>query len=146
MSLQDGLDGGSDRFHDECGVFAVFGHPEAANLAYLGLYALQHRGQESAGICSSDGVNVFTHKATGLVNEIFREAQLEELPGHMAIGHTRYSTAGDGGRQNAQPFYVECNKGALAVAHNGNLTNGHSLRYELERSRDRSFRRPATPK
>ena len=132
MSLQDGLDGGSDRFHDECGVFAVFGHPEAANLAYLGLYALQHRGQESAGICSSDGVNVFTHKATGLVNEIFREAQLEELPGHMAIGHTRYSTAGDGGRQNVQPFYVECNKGALAVAHNGNLTNGHSLRYELE--------------
>ncbi len=133
MSLQDGtIDSSSDSFHDECGVFAVFGHPEAANLTYLGLYALQHRGQESAGICSSNGASVFTHKATGLVNEIFGEAQLKELRGHMAIGHTRYSTAGDGGHLNAQPFYVECNKGALAVAHNGNLTNGHSLRYELE--------------
>ena len=132
MSLPSAPIDGGDRFHDECGVFAVFGHPEAANLAYLGLYALQHRGQESAGISSSDGVKVFTHKANGLVNEIFREAQLQGLPGHMAIGHTRYSTAGDGGRLNAQPFYVECNKGALAVAHNGNLTNGLSLRHELE--------------
>ena len=132
MSLPGGNINDGDRFREECGVFAVFGHPEAANLAYLGLYALQHRGQESAGICSSDGAQVFSHKAAGLVNEIFGESQLTELRGHMAIGHTRYSTAGEGGRLNAQPFYVECNKGPLAVAHNGNLTNGHSLRYELE--------------
>ena len=123
-----------DRFREECGVCAIFGHPEAANLAYLGLYALQHRGQESAGICSSDGETIRTRKAMGLVNEVFGEADLRELKGHMAIGHTRYSTAGDAGLLNAQPFYVECNKGALAVAHNGNLTNGHQLRHEIEMS------------
>jgi len=123
-----------DRFREECAVFAIFGHPEAANLTYLGLYALQHRGQESAGICSSDGETVHTRKAMGLVNEVFGEAELRELKGHMAIGHTRYSTAGDAGALNAQPFYVECNKGALAVAHNGNLTNGHALRHEIEAS------------
>ena len=123
-----------DRFREECGVCAIFGHPEAANLAYLALYALQHRGQESAGICASDGKTVETHKGMGLVNEIFGEAELRQLNGHMAIGHTRYSTAGDVSSLNAQPFYVECNKGSLAVAHNGNLTNGHSLRDELEMS------------
>ena len=123
-----------DRFREECGVCAIFGHPEAANLAYLALYALQHRGQESAGICSSNGVSVFTHKGMGLVNEVFSEADLQQLKGHMAIGHTRYSTAGDVNSLNAQPFYVECNKGALAVAHNGNLTNGHLLRHEIEMS------------
>ncbi len=135
MSLEgETTDDPQDRFHDECGVFAIFGHPEAANLTYLGLYALQHRGQESAGICSSNGEKVFTRKAMGLVNEIFGESQLKELSGHIAIGHTRYSTAGDSGRLNVQPFYVECNKGALAVAHNGNLTNGYALRRELELS------------
>ena len=133
-------DGGSvevdpeDRFREECGVFAIFGHPEAANLAYLGLYALQHRGQESAGICSSDGTAIHTRKGMGLVNEVFGEAELRQLKGHMAIGHTRYSTAGQATSLNAQPFYVECNKGALAVAHNGNLTNGHQLRDEIEMS------------
>ena len=121
-------------FREECGVCAIFGHPEAANLAYLALYALQHRGQESAGICSSDGKTVEAHKGMGLVNEVFGEAELRTLKGHMAIGHTRYSTAGDASRLNAQPFYVECNKGYLAVAHNGNLTNGHALRRELEAS------------
>lgn len=124
----------ADRFREECAVFAIFGHPEAANLAYLGLYALQHRGQESAGICSSDGETIHTLKGTGLVNEIFGEAELRQLRGSMAIGHTRYSTAGDIGSLNAQPFYVECNKGALAVAHNGNLTNGTALRHEIEAS------------
>ena len=124
----------NDRFREECGICAIFGHPEAANLAYLGLYALQHRGQESAGICASDGTTVRTRKGMGLVNEVFGEGELQHLKGHIAIGHTRYSTAGDAGLLNAQPFYVECNKGALAVAHNGNLTNGHLLRHEIEMS------------
>ena len=123
-----------DHFREECGIVAIFGHPEAANLAYLGLYALQHRGQESAGISSSNGTSITTRKGLGLVNEIFGETELERLKGHIAIGHTRYSTAGDDGSLNAQPFYVECNKGQLAVAHNGNLTNGHILRHEIERS------------
>ena len=123
-----------DHFHEECGICAIFGHPEAANLAYLGLYALQHRGQESAGICASNGKTVQTRKGMGLVSEIFGEDELRQLSGHMAIGHTRYSTAGDIGSRNAQPFYVECNKGALAVAHNGNLTNGHALRDAIEKS------------
>ena len=121
-----------DRFHDECGVFGVWGHPEAAKLAYLGLYALQHRGQESAGIVTSDGLRLHAHKAMGLVREVFTEDVIAKLPGHAAIGHTRYSTAGPSAGRNAQPFYVECNKGQLAVAHNGNLTNGLELRSELE--------------
>ncbi len=123
-----------DRFREECGICAIYGHPEAANLAYLGLYALQHRGQESAGICASDGTSVRIRKGMGRVSEIFGEAELRQLKGRMAIGHTRYSTAGDVNSLNAQPFYVECNKGALAVAHNGNLTNGHLLRREIEMS------------
>src|SRR5256884_9850919 len=83
-----------DHFHDECGVFGVFGHPEASNLAYLGLYALQHRGQESAGIVSSDGKELYVHRAMGEVEEIFQPSVLAQLPGSLAIGHTRYSTAG----------------------------------------------------
>lgn len=122
-----------DGFREECGVCAIFGHPEAANLAYLGLYALQHRGQESAGICSSDGHTVHTRKGLGLVGEVFGERELRELRGHMAIGHTRYSTAGDIGARNVQPFCVECNKGVLAIAHNGNLTNGFAMRQEIGR-------------
>jgi amidophosphoribosyltransferase len=124
----------ADRFHDECGVFAIYGHPEAANLAYLGLYALQHRGQESAGICSSDGSRLHCVKKKGLVAEIFTEPVLKQLPGHMAIGHTRYSTAGQSDELNAQPLFVECSKGQLAVAHNGNLTNAIDVRRELEMS------------
>ena len=121
-----------DKFHEECGVFAVYGHPEAANLAHLGLHALQHRGQESAGIASSDGKEIYCHKAMGHIADIFTAGVLNQLPGHMAIGHTRYSTAGDTALLNAQPFAVSCGKGKVAVAHNGNLTNAAELRRELE--------------
>src|SRR5579872_6080982 len=122
-----------DKFHDECGVFAIYGHPEAANLTYLGLYALQHRGQESAGIASSDGRHIHNHKSMGHVADIFTPEVLGGLPGELAIGHTRYSTAGDTVLLNAQPFSVACNKGRIAVAHNGNITNAGELRRELER-------------
>src|SRR5947209_8328218 len=122
-----------DKFHDECGVVAIYGNPEASNLAYLGLYALQHRGQESAGICSSDARHIHCHKSMGHVAEIFTPEVLGRLPGDHAIGHTRYSTAGDTAVLNAQPFSVACNKGKIAVAHNGNITNAGELRRELER-------------
>ncbi len=119
-------------FREECGVFAIYGHPEAAKLAYLGLHALQHRGQESAGICATDGRRLVCHKGMGLVADVFTEPVLEKLPGTAAIGHTRYSTAGSSALLNAQPFTVECNKGHIAVAHNGNLTNAIDLRRELD--------------
>ncbi len=122
-----------DKLHEECGVVAVYGHPEAANLAYLGLYALQHRGQESAGMCSTDGKEIFTVKEMGYVADIFTPEQLGKLRGHSAIGHTRYSTAGTTVLLNAQPFAVSCNKGLIAVAHNGNITNAAELRQDLER-------------
>src|SRR5271169_1418020 len=122
-----------DKFREECGVVAIYGHPEAAKLAYLGLYALQHRGQESAGICTSDGKEIYTHKSMGHVADIFTKPVLATLPGELAIGHTRYSTAGDTVLLNAQPFSVACNKGQIAVAHNGNITNAGELRRELER-------------
>ena len=121
-----------DHFHDECGVFGVFGHPEAANLAYLGLYALQHRGQESAGIVSSDGKELYVHRAMGEVEEIFQPSVLAQLPGSLAIGHTRYSTAGDKALLNAQPIMIDCNKGKVALGHNGNLTNAADWRRKLE--------------
>lgn len=121
-----------DKLHEECGVFAIYGHPEAANLAYLGLYALQHRGQESAGIASSDGRKIHSMRRMGHVADIFTPDVLNQLPGDLAIGHTRYSTAGDTVLQNAQPLSVTCNKGQVAVAHNGNLTNAIELRRELE--------------
>jgi amidophosphoribosyltransferase len=122
-----------DKFREECGVFAIFGHPEAANLTYLGLYALQHRGQESAGIATTDGREIYCHKAMGVVADIFQPHVIGSLPGELAIGHTRYSTAGDTVLLNAQPFSVACNKGRIAVAHNGNITNAAELRRELER-------------
>ena len=122
-----------DHFHDHCGVFGVFGHPEAANLAYLGLYALQHRGQESAGIVSSDGSDLHLHRAMGEVEEIFQQpGVLAKLPGFSAIGHTRYSTAGDKALLNAQPIVIDCNKGKVALGHNGNLTNAAEWRRRLE--------------
>ncbi|WP_321475767.1 amidophosphoribosyltransferase [uncultured Paludibaculum sp.] len=121
-----------DKLHEECGIIAVYGHPEAGNLAHLGLHALQHRGQESAGIATCDGKEIFCHKSMGHVAEIFTAGILNGLPGHSAIGHTRYSTAGDTAILNAQPFSVACNKGSIAVAHNGNLTNAAELRKELE--------------
>jgi amidophosphoribosyltransferase len=121
-----------DHFHDHCGVVGVFGHPEAAKLAYLGLYALQHRGQESAGITSADGGRLSLLKGMGLVQELFTSESLAQLPGHAAIGHTRYSTAGDSAALNAQPVVIDCNKGNLALAHNGNLTNAREWRRRLE--------------
>ena len=121
-----------DRFHDECGVFGVFGHEEASKLTYLGLYALQHRGQESAGIVSSDGTELHLHRAMGDVEEIFTPSVLAELPGDLAIGHTRYSTAGDKALLNAQPIMIDCNKGKVALGHNGNLTNAAEWRRKLE--------------
>ncbi|GAC1624464.1 MAG: amidophosphoribosyltransferase [Candidatus Acidiferrum sp.] len=121
-----------DHFHDECGVFGVFGHPEAANLTYLGLYALQHRGQESAGIVASDGHDLNLHRAMGDVEEIFQPGVLATLPGNLAIGHTRYSTAGDKALLNAQPIMIDCNKGKVALGHNGNLTNAAEWRRKLE--------------
>jgi len=121
-----------DRFHEECAIFAIYGHPEAAKLAYLGLYALQHRGQESAGICTSDGARVRCRKGMGAVADVFTEPIIADLVGDAAIGHTRYSTAGSSAYLNAQPFTVECNKGHISVAHNGNLTNAIELRRELD--------------
>jgi amidophosphoribosyltransferase len=121
-----------DKFHDECAVFAVHGHPEAANLAYLGLYAQQHRGQESAGISSAGKGYILTHKSMGHVADIFTPEVIGRLHGDHAIGHTRYSTAGDTVVLNAQPFSVDCNKGRIAVAHNGNITNATELRRQLE--------------
>ena len=123
----------TDKFHDECGVVAIFAHPEAEKLAYLGLHALQHRGQESAGMVTSDGLNLKPHKAMGLVADIFTEEVLAKMRGTLAIGHTRYSTAGDSALLNAQPILVQSNKGAMAVAHNGNLTNAADVRQRLER-------------
>src|SRR5215475_5912278 len=122
-----------DKFHEECAVMAIYGHPEAAKLAYLGLYSLQHRGQESAGICTTDGGEIYCHKAMGHVADIFTSDVLATLPGELAIGHTRYSTAGDTVLLNAQPFSVVCNKGQVAVAHNGNITNAAELRAQLGR-------------
>jgi amidophosphoribosyltransferase len=121
-----------DHFHDHCGVFGVFGHPEASKLTYLGLYGLQHRGQESAGIVSSDGVDLYLHRSLGHVQEIFTPEAIAKLPGAAAIGHTRYSTAGDTTLLNAQPIMIDCNKGKLALGHNGNLTNALELRRRLE--------------
>jgi len=121
-----------DRFHDHCGVMGVFGDAEAAKFAYLGLYALQHRGQESAGIVAGDGSELRAHKGMGLVEEIFTPEAIAALPGAAAIGHTRYSTAGDTSLVNAQPIVIDCNKGKLALAHNGNLTNAGELRRRLE--------------
>ncbi|HUP04639.1 MAG TPA: amidophosphoribosyltransferase [Bryobacteraceae bacterium] len=123
-----------DKFHEECGVVAVCGHPEAAKVAYLSLYSMQHRGQESAGICTSDGASIHTRKSMGHVADIFTSNVLAELPGTLAIGHTRYSTAGDTVILNAQPFSVACNKGRVAIAHNGNITNAAELRRDLERT------------
>src|SRR5258708_27595413 len=122
----------SDKFHDECGVVAIFAHPEAEKLAYLGLHALQHRGQESAGIVTSDGLTSRAHKSMGSVADIFTEDVLSKIRGTLAIGHTRYSTAGDSALLNAQPILVQSNKGSIAVAHNGNLTNANQVRARLE--------------
>ena len=111
-----------------CGVFGIYGHPEAANLTYLGLHALQHRGQESAGIVTTDGTQLSLHRGMGHVIDVFPPDQLERLRGDVAIGHVRYSTAGGSLLKNAQPIAVDYARGSIAVAHNGNLTNAEALR------------------
>ncbi len=118
--------------HEECGIFGVYGHSEAANLTYLGLYALQHRGQEGSGICSSDGRRLFLEKSRGLVADVFSEKRLRRLPGHISIGHNRYSTAGSSVLRNVQPIVANFALGTLAIAHNGNLVNAIELRESLE--------------
>ena len=115
-----------------CGLFGVYGHRDAARLTYLGLYSLQHRGEEAAGIATFDGKQMHTYKGMGLVSEVFNESTLRTLPGRMAIGHTRYSTTGSSVLKNSQPLVVNYSKGAIAVAHNGNVVNAHELRLQLE--------------
>src|SRR6267142_922683 len=122
-----------DKFKDECGVFGIFGHPEAANMTYLGLYALQHRGQESAGIAASDGQQVRISREMGYVADIFDGETLAGLPGAIAIGHVRYSTAGESKLLNAQPILIDCAHGQIAICHNGNIVNARELREDLVR-------------
>lgn len=124
------LDG--DHVREACGVYGVWGHPDAARVVYYGLYALQHRGQESAGIVASDGEQVVHHRGMGLVSEVFDDARVDSMPGHIAIGHVRYSTSGASHLANAQPVVVRYRGGALALAHNGNLVNALALRERLE--------------
>jgi amidophosphoribosyltransferase len=121
-----------DKFREECGVFGIYGHAEASQLAYLGLYALQHRGQESAGIVSSDGQRLFAERGMGHVGDIFQEKTLSQLPGSSAIGHVRYSTAGKVSLNEAQPFSIKCAFGQLALCHNGNLPDASEVRFRLE--------------
>ncbi len=124
-----------DKLHEECGVFGIFGHPESANLTYLGLYALQHRGQESCGIVASDGTHLKAHRGMGLVSDVFKQDDIfAKLPGDSAIGHVRYSTAGGNDFKNCQPIMVDYSRGSIAVAHNGNLVNAQEIRNALEQS------------
>ncbi len=123
---------GTGGFREECGVFGIYGHPDAANLTYLGLYALQHRGQEAGGIAAWNGKRIGVEKGMGYVADLFDEARLARLPGRSAVGHVRYSTAGGSLLENAQPIVYNTNKGPLAIAHNGNLVNADELRAELE--------------
>src|SRR5512146_1777699 len=115
-----------------CGIFGVYGHPNASELTYYGLYALQHRGQESAGIVTTDGKLFHTHNGMGLVPQVFKGSVLHDMAGSIAIGHTRYSTTGSSHLRNAQPLTVDCARGQIAIAHNGNLTNAAKLRDALE--------------
>jgi amidophosphoribosyltransferase len=121
-----------DHFHDECGVVGIYGHPEAANLTYLGLHALQHRGQESCGIVTGDNGQLYVHRGMGLVQDVFGADAIKKLPGPNAIGHVRYSTAGGSHPRNAQPIAVDTAHGSVAIGHNGNLTNAEELRATLE--------------
>ena len=121
-----------ESLHEECGLFGIFDHEHAAQSTFLGLYALQHRGQESAGIVSSDGDHLFEHKGMGLVAQVFDEESLQKLRGKMAIGHNRYSTTGQPRVANVQPLLVDCRVGKLAMAHNGNLVNARELRRAME--------------
>ena len=120
-----------DKFHDECGVVGVYGHPDAANLVYLGLYALQHRGQESAGIVASNNGKMHLEVGMGLVADVFSDVRLKKLPGNIAVGHNRYSTTGVSRVKNAQPCLIEYSGGTMAMGHNGNLVNASEIRKEL---------------
>ncbi|MDH3739191.1 MAG: class II glutamine amidotransferase, partial [Alphaproteobacteria bacterium] len=123
---------GDDKFREECGVFGIYGSDDAAALTALGLHALQHRGQEAAGIVSYDGKRFFPHRALGLVGDIFGEKEvIDTMPGNSAIGHVRYSTTGETAMRNVQPLYADYSFGGLALAHNGNLTNSVLLRKDL---------------
>ncbi len=133
VEVTDGVERNDDTLHEECGVAAIYAHPEAARQIYLMLYALQHRGQESAGIATADGYNLSNIKGMGLVADIFTDEVLQKLAGNLAIGHTRYSTTGDSALLNAQPIRVESTKGLIAIAHNGNLVNLGNIRARLER-------------
>ncbi len=121
------------KLREECGVFGIYDHPAAANFTYLGLYSLQHRGQESAGIVSTDGERLYSHREMGLVTEVFDEESISLLKGSTAIGHVRYSTTGSSNNKNTQPLMMNYEKGELAIGHNGNLTNSKTLRYNLEK-------------
>lgn len=119
--------------HEECGIFGVWGHPDAARLTYFGLHALQHRGQEGAGIVSNDNGHLNGHRGKGLLTQVFSdEREIQRLKGSHAIGHVRYATAGSGGNDNIQPFIFRFHDGDMALCHNGNLTNCPSLRRKLE--------------
>ncbi|WP_277678901.1 amidophosphoribosyltransferase [Gracilibacillus dipsosauri] len=118
--------------NEECGVFAVWGHEKAAEMTYYGLHALQHRGQEGAGIVTTDGKKLHVHKGVGLVNDVFSEDKFSSLKGHAAIGHVRYATQGGGGFENVQPLVFRSQKNSMALAHNGNLVNAHALKSQLE--------------
>ncbi|MGC9062877.1 amidophosphoribosyltransferase [Calditerrivibrio sp.] len=120
-----------DKFHEECGVAGVYGDKDAANLVYLSLYSLQHRGQEGAGICSTDRHNFYLHKSLGLVADIFSNSILKDLKGDIAIGHNRYSTTGANNLSNTQPIFAEINKGKIALVHNGNIVNASQIKKEL---------------
>ena len=121
-----------DELKEDCGIFGIWNNPDAARLTYLGLYSLQHRGQESAGIAISDGSKLYSYKQMGLVNDVFNEHVLSVLHGRHAIGHVRYSTYGSSELRNAQPFAVEYKDGSLAIAHNGNIVNYETIRSRLE--------------
>src|SRR5579871_2795180 len=128
------LDLNGDRLREECGVFGIYGHPDAAAITALGLHALQHRGQEAAGIVSYDGRRFHSERRLGLVGDTFsRREVIDRLPGSIAIGHVRYSTTGGTVLRNVQPLFSELNAGGFAVGHNGNLTNGLTLRRQLVR-------------
>ncbi|MBP7462230.1 MAG: class II glutamine amidotransferase, partial [Candidatus Delongbacteria bacterium] len=124
----------SDHLHEECGIFGIFSHPHAAHMTYLGLYALQHRGQESSGIATTDGRQCYLYKSKGNVHDVFNQDEIIDkyLKGDTAIGHNRYSTTGGNAIENIQPLLINFKKGSLTIAHNGNLTNTRSLQREME--------------
>ena len=133
-----------DKFHDECAVFGIYGHKEASNIAYLGLYALQHRGQEGSGIAATDGEYFHVEKGLGLVADIYTKSAIKRLHGHAAIGHNRYSTAGGGGLKNVQPLTVNFAFGNMALAHNGNLINADRKSTRLNSSHVSESRMPSS--